>query len=219
MAWFHIVMATPGTVTIQTLSFAGGVNAAGRDPRWRVCACTEPVRGSRPPATHRHRSLRRSRPRMRPHARRSGLGPLLGCLHLHRRPFGGVSPGPDADDNLAFGPTLMDGYSRTGEGNFTGPNFTGQDGAFVLITGERRASYQALDIQPDSARIVPEPGALQLFAAGTLLICLARITRPNRVCFRRGSWVRPRGARLSWRGNRERLVQQLLVSCAMIFRQ
>ena len=76
------------------------------------------------------------------------------------------------DDNLPVGPLLSDGFSRTGQGNFTGPEFTGQPGSFLLITGDQRTANWALEIEADGAVAVPEPGTLQSLAAGIVLVLI-----------------------------------------------
>jgi hypothetical protein len=78
------------------------------------------------------------------------------------------------DDNSPFGPFLSDGFLRDGEGDFTGPNYLGTLGSFVLVTGDQRDGHWAVDISVPGNPI-PEPGTLALLAGG--LAALARIRR------------------------------------------
>ncbi len=64
------------------------------------------------------------------------------------------------DDNVPNGPTFADGFSRTGQGNFTGPNFTGQPGSFILVDGSQRTNGWAVDIIGADSAEVPEPSSL-----------------------------------------------------------
>src|SRR5258708_38414719 len=50
------------------------------------------------------------------------------------------------DDNLPFGPTFADGFQKTGQGNFTGPEFLGSPGSFILVNGAQLTSLWTLEI-------------------------------------------------------------------------
>ena len=81
-------------------------------------------------------------------------------------------------DNIPSGPTLADGFPQTGNGNFTGPEFTGNPGSFLLFNGAQRTSDWALQI--DVAPI-PEPGSLGLaLSAGFVAIALRRKLLPGK---------------------------------------
>ena len=76
------------------------------------------------------------------------------------------------DDNKPYGPTYSDGFSRAGQGDFTGPAFLGQPGSFVLVTGAQRTSDFAVQVQT-----VPEPGTEILMLGGLVgLLGLVRRT-------------------------------------------
>ena len=88
------------------------------------------------------------------------------------------------DDNLPFGPTLADGFARTGQGNFTGPSVFGAAGegwSFIRVDGSQRTPAWAVDIAgvgPTSARevgAIPEPGPLILLLSG--IVGLAELAR------------------------------------------
>ena len=62
-------------------------------------------------------------------------------------------------DNIPGGPTLADGFPQTGNGNFTGPEFLGSPGSFILFDGSQRNSDWALQID---GLDVPEPATAGL---------------------------------------------------------
>jgi len=76
-------------------------------------------------------------------------------------------------DNLAFGPTYGDGFSQTGNGNFTAGEFgCGGTAPFCDSSAAQRNGNWAVDIVGVGAASdttngnAPEPGSLLLFAAG-----------------------------------------------------
>lgn len=77
-------------------------------------------------------------------------------------------------DNQPVGTTLAQGYTRTGQTNFTAA-FGCSDGMFCDITGANRTANWAVDIDNvGSAAAVPEPGTILLGAAGLTALMLAR---------------------------------------------
>lgn len=77
-------------------------------------------------------------------------------------------------DNIPGGPTLADGFPQTGNGNFTGPEFLGGPGSFILFNGDQRTSDWALTIDtPGEGSVVPEPGTLGLTGTGLFAIAAA----------------------------------------------
>ena len=78
------------------------------------------------------------------------------------------------DDNSPFGPTLSDGFSRDGQGNFTGPSFLGADGAFILVDASQRDGHWALDLTTP----VPEPATWAMLLAGVGLLALRAAGKP-----------------------------------------
>jgi PEP-CTERM motif len=74
-------------------------------------------------------------------------------------------------DNIPGGPTLADGFPQTGNGNFTGPEFLGSPGSFILFDGEQRTSDWALSITTGDTTVppsVPEPSTFWLIGTGLL---------------------------------------------------
>ena len=78
------------------------------------------------------------------------------------------------DDNTPFGPALGDGFSRDGQGNFTGPTFLGADGAFILVDASQRDGHWALDVTTP----VPEPATWAMLLAGVGLLALRAAGKP-----------------------------------------
>lgn len=84
-------------------------------------------------------------------------------------------------DNSAFGPTFGDGFSRDGQGNFTGPAFIGQPGSFWDQNPNQRDGHWAVDIlNVDSPVVVPEPSSALLIAGGLLSSALYSRRRARR---------------------------------------
>lgn len=87
-------------------------------------------------------------------------------------------------DNTPLGPLLSDGFSRAGQGNFTGPSFLGAPGAFLDANLTQRTSHWSVTVT--GASLVPEPAAATLWLIG--LLSAAALPR------RRGAASRPRPA-------------------------
>ena len=78
-------------------------------------------------------------------------------------------------DNIPSGPNLSDGFPQTGNGNFTGPEFLGQPGSFILFDGSQRNNDWAVQIDGVP---VPEPGTATLGTSALLaLIAVGRKLR------------------------------------------
>jgi hypothetical protein len=81
------------------------------------------------------------------------------------------------EDNLPFGPTFADGFSRSGEGNFT-PGLTGIPGdSFLDLSPSQRNGNWAVVLERVDA---PEPGALGLVLIGIVKILWPRINGNKR---------------------------------------
>jgi len=80
------------------------------------------------------------------------------------------------DDNTPNGPTLGDGFLRSGMGNFTGPEFLGGPGQFILVDGSQRTSAWEVDLVgiPASGGPVPEPASGVLLLVALVWICGTR---------------------------------------------
>ena len=69
------------------------------------------------------------------------------------------------DDNQPLGPSFTDGFLRAGQGNFTGPAFTGEPGSFILEDGSQRSPNWAVEIAT-----IPEPATVLLLGVGLLTL-------------------------------------------------
>ncbi|MFO1089819.1 MAG: DVUA0089 family protein [Hyphomicrobiales bacterium] len=72
-------------------------------------------------------------------------------------------------NNFANGPNLSNGFSRDGQGNFTGATYGCSQGSFCDFRGNNRNVNWAFDIEGvESATLpdIPVPAALPLFATG-----------------------------------------------------
>ena len=82
-------------------------------------------------------------------------------------------------DNFANGPAFQDGFSRAGEGNFTGADMGVAGGSFLDIGGNQRTPAWAVDLAGVEA---PEPATVALAGAGLLAMLLGarrRLTAPR----------------------------------------
>ncbi len=78
-------------------------------------------------------------------------------------------------DNLPQGGDLASGFARTGQGNFTGPEFLSAPGAFIDEFGNQRTPNFDFTISgADSAMSLPEPSTVSLFIAGLGLLAFKR---------------------------------------------
>ena len=99
-------------------------------------------------------------------------------------------------NNFANGPAFQDGFSRAGEGNFTGADMGVAGGSFLDIGGNQRTPAWAVDL---AGVETPEPRTLALTGAGLLTLWLRarrRLTTP-RALVRRVPAPSPWGT--SWR--------------------
>jgi hypothetical protein len=80
-------------------------------------------------------------------------------------------------DNFANGPNLSNGFSRAGQGNFTGTLTAHPGGSFWDVSGNQRDSHWAFDIlNVQAATTVPEPPSILLLVPGLagLAACFRR---------------------------------------------
>lgn len=172
--FFTFSVAAPSVVTIRTHSYAGGTNFIGNliapdgfNPILSVFTGL-----------------------MDPNGVQVGVNNDAGCPDVNADPdtgacwdsglILGLVPGVytvslSQDDNTPFGPTLGDGFSRQGQGNFTGPTFLGMPGSFIDANLDQRTPHWSVDIlDVESATAVPEPSSILLCASGALVFFVAR---------------------------------------------
>lgn len=162
VGFFTFTVAAAGAVSLETLSFSGGVNAAGDTI----------ASGGFVPSLFLWAS---------DGTYLSGVAPSTGdALFTPSLTAGSYIVALTENNNAALGDLpggVLDPnqFSQSGQGNFTVPAFSntpGTPGAFIAPDGSQRTSAWALDILTvDSAQTagnvpVPEPGTLVLAAAG-----------------------------------------------------
>lgn len=161
---FAVSAATPAT--LQTLSFAGGTNAAGN---------TIAAGGFTPILSLFDGTgnflTRSADPSACGGGNPSAPDPVTGaCWDAFistALPTGNYILALTEWDNVANQPTLADGFFYDGQGNFTGPTFLGTAGSFIAPDGAQRDSHWAVDILfVDAAGTVTEPGSLGVAIAG-----------------------------------------------------
>lgn len=174
-------LATPGTVTAQTWSFGGGMNAAGD----LISS------GGFAPTLSLFNMTLSSQFGLLLEISQSGASgscpsgasadPATGfCWDV------GMSSALQAgdyylvlsqDSNTPLGPTYFDGFLQAGRGNFTGIDYLGQPGQCTLVDGSQRSCGWALDIALPGSTAVPLPGGLVLLTSG--LVALVGLRRRN----------------------------------------
>jgi hypothetical protein len=169
----HFVLAADGPVTASTLGYGGGSNAAGASVAAGGFApvlalfldgfgLLDVTRGSS-------------------HLCGPGAGaadPVSGfCWDAG---FNGLLPAGSytlvlsQDGNEPLGQTLDDGWTQTGQPDYTGQAFLGQPGAmFIQVDGQPRSGHWALDLQAAS---VPEPGTRLALLLGLATLALRRLS-------------------------------------------
>jgi hypothetical protein len=78
------------------------------------------------------------------------------------------------NDNLAIGPTFADGFTQAGNGNFTCGEFMGTPGGFCDASPSQRNSAWALDITTPATAPVPEPSTYALLLSGIGVFFITR---------------------------------------------
>jgi hypothetical protein len=161
VSFFTFLLAAPGTVSLQTLSFSGGVNAAGNTI----------ASGGFVPFLHLWNSAGLDLGGVEPstgdavfNANLNSAGSYIVALTENNNTALGPLPGGLLNPNL---------FAQSGQGNFTVPFFSntpGSPGAFIAPDGSQRTSAWALDIKfvnsAQAVAAVPLPEAFSLMASG-----------------------------------------------------
>jgi hypothetical protein len=162
---FSFIVEAPGTAVFHTISYAGGLNgdgttilAGGFDPVLSLFDSTGNLIG-----------INNDDPG-------AIIDPLTGIgldsLISRFLSIGNYILILTESDNIPVGPSLSDGFTRTGQGNFTGPTYAGIPGAFWDATPAQRNGNWAVDLEGVTVAAVPEPGTLLTLGTGFLGILL-----------------------------------------------
>ena len=160
---FMFSLSSPGTVTAITYGYAGGTNVAsqvipagGFDPWLAIFDSSGNLLASVDNGT----------------CGQVGTDPSTGACFdsFISQSFasGTYTLILSESDNQPVDTTLADGYTRTGQGNFTGGEFGCSNGSFCDANGDNRTANFAVDILAggDGGGGVPEPATIVLGAAG-----------------------------------------------------
>lgn len=174
---FTFSLASPSDITLETLSYGGGMNGNGQkipeggfEPVLSLFSGTglflnaSGANGSCPPQTVD-----------------SATG-LCGDAFLMQSGLaaGKYTVALTEFFNVANGPTLAAGFLEGGAGNFTGVSCGISGGSFLDETCAQRTSNYALDITTSpSTSATPEPASFWLILPGAALFLFARL-RPKR---------------------------------------
>jgi hypothetical protein len=161
---FNFSVGAPSNVTLETLSYAGGLNAAGDliarggfDPILALFDSGGNLIGQNDDG-----------------------GPSLVATDLSGQAWdtfftallaaGNYTVAIMQYNNFANGPTLADGFQRSGQGNFTDPSCAAS--SFCDVSGsafnqrDGHWAFDILNVESASSSVVPLPAALPLLAGG-----------------------------------------------------
>ncbi len=165
------VLGAPGTVTLDTTSFASG----GFEPVLSLFEGTgaqtligQDTIGGTAPGGCGGRGID------------GGSGYCLDALLEQSLNAGTYLLALTESDSIANGPGFLDGFSQQGQGNFTGPEFTGSAGSFLLFDGTQRSSAYLVNLTGDNlSSPTPEPFSAGLIAVGFAAVGLIRRKRKS----------------------------------------
>jgi hypothetical protein len=172
----HFVLAAEEPVTAHTLGYAGGTNAAGASV---AAGGFAPVLALFLDGFGLLDIARGSSQVCGPGA--GAADPVSGfCWDAgfsSLLPAGSYTLVLSQDGNEPLGLTPDDGYTQTGQPDYTGLAFLGQPGAmFIQVDGRARTGGWALDVQAAS---VPEPGTWLALLLGLATLALRRLATAN----------------------------------------
>lgn len=166
MQIFNFTLASSATVTLETLGYAGGTNAAGQaiaaggfDPFLSLFDSSGTLIGVNNDGTG---------------VATDATGAALDSLLTETLVAGSYTLVLTQSDNGPNGPTFADGFLETGNGNFTAM-FACSNGIFCDLNGANRDGNWAVDIDNVTSAAgsgttnVPEPSASGLMGALLLL--------------------------------------------------
>jgi len=172
LASFSFQLSMPGTVTIQTFSYAGGTDGLGHVI----------LAGGFDPVITLFDSLGNFL-----NTNNDGPCGVVGKDPVTQNCFdsylslnlgaGDYQLYLSESDNLAVGPTLADGFTQSGNGNFSCPEFMGTAGPFCDASPSQRNGEWALDVITPSntgPSPAPEPATPILLLSGAVLVVIGR---------------------------------------------
>lgn len=166
---FNFAVGAPSNVTLRTWSYAGGTNAAGAiiprggfDPILALFGPTGALIDQNDDGSGVATDL---------------SGAAYDTLLSSLLAPGNYTVAVMQFNNFAIGPNLVDGFTRTGEGNFTGsvnfnaacanvPSFCDVSGNLDFNARTNAWAFDILGVQSADVVNVPVPAALPLMAAG-----------------------------------------------------
>lgn len=176
------ILSAPGTVTLNTVSFGGGldvdgnvISGGGFEPVLSLFEGTgaqnligQDTIGGTAPGGCGGRGID------------AGSGYCLDAFLEQSLNAGTYLLALTESDNIANGPTFLDGFSKQGQGNFTGTEFTGTPGSFILFDGSQRSSAYLVNLTGDNLSTpTPEPFSAGLIAVGFAAAGLIRRKRKS----------------------------------------
>ena len=176
------ILSAPGTVTLSTVSFAGGLDGDGNtilgggfEPVLSLFEGTgaqnligQDTTGGTLPGGCGGRGID------------GASGYCLDALLQQSLNAGTYLLALTESDNIANGPSFFDGFSQQGQGNFTGTEFTGTPGSFILFDGTQRTSAYLVNLTGDNLSTpTPEPFSAGLMAIGFAAVGLVRRKRKS----------------------------------------
>jgi hypothetical protein len=159
---FNFTVGAPSMVTLRSLSYAGGTNGAGTlissggfDPILALFDGSGTLIGQNDDGAGAPVDLT--------------TGRAYDTIYSALLAAGNYVVSVMQYNSFAVGPSLANGFSRDGQGNFTGPAYNCSQGFFCDVGANNRNANWAFDIEGvESASVsdVPVPAALPLMAAG-----------------------------------------------------
>jgi hypothetical protein len=169
---FNFSIGSTSTVTMQTFSFAGGVNGASTViAEGGFAPVLTLFDGSGNELATDHDNLLGNCTKTD-----SISGFCWDAKIVESLAAGDYTLALTEDDNTALGPTLADGFQEQGNGNFTEILFGGLN-PFTLVDGSQRSNAWAVDIDiAGGTSPVPEPNSLPIMAITVIFWLVARVS-------------------------------------------
>ncbi|HVW86516.1 MAG TPA: DVUA0089 family protein [Bryobacteraceae bacterium] len=171
---FAFTLSAPGTITLKTWSYGGGMDAAGQTiSNGGFATDLALYSGS---GTLIDFTDSGSCPPQNPDPGTGLCGDSL--LQAVNSPAGQYIVAVTEFFNIPNGLTLSAGFLEDGQGNFTGPLLCGTPGGFMDIGCNTRNPNFTLDIVgAEAASAIPEPASLLMTGSGLILLAAGMMRR------------------------------------------